>query len=155
MYPNLLIKPLQTAVEPLFPSTISWNGYEVVSALGYWNGNAVMYVTMGVFLLPLIWLIIVNGKKVQKVKQFNIVYSAERPYKPETTHYAYNFFAHYDKALGFLMKPWVSRFWNGLGSVTSTVGDALRRWNTGNPQTYGFQILLYLLVVFLISRGGM
>lgn len=155
MYPNLIIKPLQAAVEPLFPSTISWNGYEVVSALGYWNGNAVMYVTMGVFVLPLIWLIVVNGKKVQKVNQFNIVYSAERPHKPETTHYSYNFFAHYDKALGFLMKPWAGRFWGGLSSVTSTIGDVLRRWNTGNPQTYGFQILLYLLVVFLISRGGM
>ena len=48
MFPNLLIKPLQTVIEPYFASTVRWEGYEVISALGYWNGNAVMYVTMGV-----------------------------------------------------------------------------------------------------------
>ncbi len=156
MYPNLIIKPLQAAVEPLFAATVSWNGYEVISSLGYWNGNAVMYVTMGVFALPLVLLLVANsGKKLVKVKQFNIVYSAERPYKPETTHYAFNFFSHYQKALGFLASPWATRFWSGLGDVTKSLGDGLRRWNTGNAQTYGFQILLYLLLVFLFTRGGM
>jgi formate hydrogenlyase subunit 3/multisubunit Na+/H+ antiporter MnhD subunit len=156
MYPNILLKPLQAAVEPLFASTVDWNGFEVISSLGYWNGNAVMYVTMGVFAFPLILLIAGNAfRKVQKVKQFNIVYAAERPYKPETTHYAFNFFAHYQKALGFLVSPWATRFWTGLTNSVSTVGESLRRWNTGNPQTYGFQILLYLLLVFFVTRGGM
>jgi hypothetical protein len=40
--------------------------------------------------------------------------------------------------------------------MTRSVGDGLRRWNTGNAQTYGFQILLYLLLVlFFATRGGM
>jgi formate hydrogenlyase subunit 3/multisubunit Na+/H+ antiporter MnhD subunit len=157
MYPNLLIKPLQAAVEQLFASDIAWEGYSVISSLGYWNGNAVMYVTMGVFALPLILLVLANsGKKLVKVKQFNIVYAAERPYKPETTHYAFNFFAHYEKALGFLATPWTTRFWTGMSGMTRSVGDGLRRWNTGNAQTYGFQILLYLLLVlFFATRGGM
>jgi formate hydrogenlyase subunit 3/multisubunit Na+/H+ antiporter MnhD subunit len=155
MFPDLLIKPLQAAVEPLFASTVSWDGYSVISSLGYWNGNAVMYVTMGVFLIPLAWLMLVNGRKVTSVKQFNIVYAAERPYKPETTHYAFNFFGHYQKALGGLVAPWGERIWTGVGRLTTTIGDGLRRWNTGNPQTYGFQILLFLLVILIAVAGGL
>jgi formate hydrogenlyase subunit 3/multisubunit Na+/H+ antiporter MnhD subunit len=155
MFPNLLLKPLQTAVEPMFAATVRWEGYRVISSLGYWNGNAVMYVTMGVFMVPLIWLLIVNGRKVTRVSQFNIVYAAERPYKPETTHYGFNFFGHYRKALGGLAAPWGERFWTGLGRFVRTVGDGLRRWNTGNPQTYGFQILLFLVIILLAAAGGL
>lgn len=155
MYPNWLLKPLQAAVEPLFESTISWNGYEVISSLGYWNGNAVMYVTMGVFAIPLIALLILNGRKVKSVKQFNIVYAAERPYKPITTHYAFNFFAHYRKALGFLIAPWPTRVLNFFRELITNLGDILRRWNSGNAQTYGFQILILLIFIFLVGRGGL
>jgi formate hydrogenlyase subunit 3/multisubunit Na+/H+ antiporter MnhD subunit len=155
MFPDLLIKPLQAVVEPLFASTVRWEGYSVISSLGYWNGNAVMYVTMGVFMAPLLWLMLMNGRKVTSVKQFNIVYAAERPYEPETTHYAFNFFGHYQKALGGLVAPWGERLWTGVGRLTTTIGDGLRRWNTGNPQTYGFQILLFLLVILLAVAGGL
>ena len=44
-------------------------------------------------------------RRPQKVRQFNMVYAAERPERPETTHYAHNFFAPYRKALGFLAAP--------------------------------------------------
>lgn len=153
MFPNLLIQPLQAVVEPAFASTVRWEGYSVISSLGYWNGNAVMYVTMGVFIAPLLWLLAVKGR-VYKVEQFNIVYAAERPHKPETTHYAFNFFGHYQKAFGSLLSPWVQRFWAGTASTGNTISGALRGWNTGNPQTYAFQIMLYLLLTFLIARGG-
>ncbi len=154
MYPQLLLEPLQAAVEPLFASTVVWEESTVVSSLGYWSGSAVMYVTMGVFGAPFVWLLIVNVRKVKKVKQFNIVYAAERPYKPETTHYAFNFFGHYQKALGFLARPWAEGGWTGFARLSRTIGDGLRRWNTGNAQTYGFQILLFVVVVILAVTGG-
>ena len=153
MFPNLLIKPLQQIIEPYFAATIAWEGYSVISSLGYWNGNAVMYVTMGVFIVPLLWLLLVKGR-VYKVEQFNIVFAAERPYKPETTHYAYNFFGHYQKALGFLVEPWALRFWRGTAELGGQISGFLRRINTGNTQTYSLQIVLYLLLMVFILRGG-
>lgn len=152
MFPNLILKPLQSAIEPYFSATIEWNGYEVISSLGYWNGNVVMYIVMGVFIIPLIWLMITNGK-ITKAKQFNIVYSAERPFKPETTHYAYNFFGHYRKALGFLVDPWAKRFWEGVSTTAYHISGGLRRWNNGNAQGYVFQIILYLIFISLLWGG--
>jgi len=154
MFPNLLIKPLQSAVEPIMAGTIRWEGYTVITSLGYWNGNAVMYVVMGVFIVPLIWLLAVKGR-TYKVEQFNIVYAAERPHTPQSTHYAYNFYGHYRKAFGRLLDPWVERFWGGVSATTGTVSQTLRSWNTGNPQTYAFQIVLYLLLTYLVVRGGL
>ncbi|MGL1893190.1 MAG: proton-conducting transporter membrane subunit [Spirochaetaceae bacterium] len=152
MYPNLILKPLQEIITPYFASTIEWNGYEVITSMGYWNGNAVMYVVMGVFAVPLIWLLVMNTN-ITKVKQFNIVFASERPDKPETTHYAYNFFGHYQKALGFLVDPWARRFWDTSSNIVHTISGGLRRWNSGNPQGYMFQIVLYLIFIFVILGG--
>ncbi|MDA3832224.1 MAG: proton-conducting transporter membrane subunit [Spirochaetales bacterium] len=154
MFPNLILKPLQAAVSGYFPETLNWDGYTVLSTLGYWNGNAVMYVTMGVFLAPLAWLLLMQRKNTRKVKQFNIVFAAERPDRPETTHYAYNFFAPYREALGSFLTPWATRFWESVQSVITVIGSSLRRIYTGNGQTYALHILLYTAVLLLIVRGG-
>ncbi|MCD4819806.1 MAG: proton-conducting membrane transporter, partial [Candidatus Cloacimonetes bacterium] len=81
MYPNLIIKPLNLIVGNYFNSSLVIDGYNITNSLGNWNGNMIMYITMGVFAVPLIFLIILSGK-IQKVKQFNIVYAAERPESP-------------------------------------------------------------------------
>ena len=154
MFPNLLIKPLEMAIAGYFPQTIAWQGSTLVSTLGYWNGNAVMYVTMGVFLVPLVWLLATRRKHNRKVRQFNIVYSAERPDRPQTTHYAYNFFAPYRSALGSFLTPWATRFWERVLSVVRVVGSSTRRIYSGDGQTYALYVLLYAIVLMLLLRGG-
>jgi hypothetical protein len=80
------------------------------------------------------------------------VYAAERPDRPETTHFAHNFFAHYRRALGFMVEPFVTRFWNGVTEGTHSLAGALRRIYTGNGQTYALHIVLFLLVFYLMVR---
>jgi formate hydrogenlyase subunit 3/multisubunit Na+/H+ antiporter MnhD subunit len=149
MYPNYLLNPIINAVSSFFDTTVIWDGYTVISSLGYWNGNAVMMVTMGVFMLPLIWLLF-RIRSIKKVKQFNIVFAAERPDKPETTHFSYNFFAHYQKAIGFLVTPVVTKFWNGVVESVYSIAAVIRNIYTGNGQTYALHILMYVVVIYLI-----
>ena len=152
MYPNLVLRPIMEAIEPFLASTARWQDYTVITALGYWNGNLVMYVTMGVFALPLIWLIAVM-RRPQKVRQFNIVYAAERPERPETTHFAHNFFAPYRKALGFMTAPAVTRAWQYVSDGVLAIGGTLRQLYTGNAQTYALHILLMTVVLYLVTGG--
>lgn len=152
MFPNTLLQPLIAAVDPILSSTVSWSGYTVISSLGYWNGNAVMWVTMAVFILPLLWLMTVM-RRPQRVGQFDMVYAGERPERPETTHFAHNFFAPYQRALGGLVRPAVLRFWAGIGEGISASAGALRRIYTGNGQTYAVHILLFVAVLYLIIVG--
>jgi formate hydrogenlyase subunit 3/multisubunit Na+/H+ antiporter MnhD subunit len=155
MFPNLITKPLSLAVGDFIakPEWLNWSGYNISLNSpvlhGYWNGNLVMYVTMGVFMFPLVWLLLVNAK-TQKVKQFNIVFAAERPYKPHTTHYAYNMFAPYYKALGFWVQPRATAFYNGVAEWTHSLSSTLARLYTGNGQTYMLHIFLYTIFLYLL-----
>lgn len=155
MFPNYITQPISKAIATLIPKPewLSWTGYNISIASpnlhAYWNGNLVMFVTMGVFMAPLIWLMLVIARP-QKVKQFNIVYAAERPYKPWTTHVAYNMFAHYNKALGGWVKPRAVSFWNGVAEWSHSLSATFARLYTGNGQTYLLHIFLYTIVMFMI-----
>jgi len=149
MFPSLMIKPITSAVGIHIPTDISWNGNVLISNLGYWNGSMVMNIVMGVFMVPLIWLLI-RVKSVTKVKQFNIVFAAERPHTPETTHVAHNFFAPYQRALGFLVRPLATKFWNAVAEIFHSVAALIRQIYTGNGQTYALHILMYLVILYFI-----
>jgi formate hydrogenlyase subunit 3/multisubunit Na+/H+ antiporter MnhD subunit len=156
MFPNLITKPISTAVSMFIakPEWLSWTGYNITlnspMLHGNWNGNLVMMVTMGVFGFPLLWLLLVNAK-AQKVKQFNIVFAAERPYKPWTTHFAHNMFAHYNKALGWLITPKITAFWNSVGEWANSLAAMFANLYTGNGQTYLLHIFMYILVIFIVG----
>jgi len=96
----------------------------------------------------------VQRRHTQKVGQFNIVYAAERPYRPETTHFGYNFFSPYRKALGFLLQPAATRFWYGISSIAEVAGASIRKLYSGNVQTYSLWIVLYVSIFLLLLQGG-
>jgi len=154
MFPSILIQPLSDAVAPYIASTFVWDGNLLTTQNGYWNGFLVMNIVGALFMVPMIFLWLVSKTvKVQKVKQFNIVFSAEKPFTPATTHYAYSFYTFYDKALGFLTRPDATGFWNGVAEWSHTVGASLRRIYTGNGQTYAAMILFYVGVLYLSVRA--
>lgn len=152
MYPKVLVQALGASVSPVFAATVSWEGLTAVSPLGYWNGTMVMVLTMVLFGVLLVWLLFVQPRP-QAVKQFNIVYAAERPLLPETTHFAHNFYAPYQKALGFLARPRVVRFWGGFTEWTRSLAGAIRQLYTGNGQTYALHILMFVAVLYLVTTG--
>lgn len=153
MFPHLFVEPMAKITSSWFPQTMGIDSSGTITSLfGYWNGSWVMYVTMGVFITPLVWLLLTQ-RRPQKVKQFNIVFSAERPDRPETTHYAYNFFAPYRKALGFLAGPTIESCWKGVASLTENLSSTFRRIYTGNGQTYMIHIMLFLTLSYFIMRG--
>ena len=153
MKPNLFLIPLGDIIAQYMPSTVVWEGNKMISGLGYWNGFSVMNITMVIFGLLFVRLLIVT-RKVQKVKQFNIVFSAERPDRPETTHFAHNMYAPYRKAVGFLVDhKSATKFWNSVTEWTLSLGGVFRQFYSGNGQTYILQIILYFVVLFFAIGG--
>jgi len=110
-------------------------------------------VIIGVLFASLLVILILKNHDAQKVKQFNIVFAAERPFKPHTTHFAWNFFAPYRRALGFLEAPVVTRFWDGVAGAFHATADFSRRFYTGNGQTYAVQVLFFVVAVYIIASG--
>lgn len=153
--PQWVLEPIGNMLTQWFPSgTLSWSADGMAnSPLGYWNGAHVMIIVGVMFVLLLGWLY-ANSRKAQKVGQFDIVYAAERPERPETTHLAYNMFGGYNKAMGWLVAPKITQFWYGISNLFHDIAEYTRRWYTGNGQTYVLHILAYVIVVYLISNGG-
>jgi formate hydrogenlyase subunit 3/multisubunit Na+/H+ antiporter MnhD subunit len=152
LFPRLLIDRISAVVEPVFGKSLAWHGNTVYSSLGYWNPVAVMAVVGVIFVVLAIGLFI-KMPRVQKVKQFNIVFAAERPETPELTHFAYEFFRPYRRVMGWLTRPYATRFWTGVSEGVYTLSDAFRKIYTGNGQTYVFHILLAFAILFFIAIG--
>ncbi|MFB6342973.1 proton-conducting transporter membrane subunit [Saccharicrinis sp. FJH62] len=152
--PGVLLKPLATLI-PVSVSgeTLKWSGSLASTSFGYWNAFVIISVVVVMFVIILGWLMY-HSRKAQKVKQFNIVFAAERPFRPETTHISYNMFAGYKKALGFLMTPLASRFWEAVSECSDAIADKIRTWYTGNGQTYALHMLIYAIILYFSFSGG-
>jgi formate hydrogenlyase subunit 3/multisubunit Na+/H+ antiporter MnhD subunit len=153
LFPGLALRRVDAYIGQFFPNGgLDWEGLVISSHYGYWNPVAIMIIIGVIFTTVFAWLLFVN-RRAQKVKQFNIAFAAERPFRPETTHFAWNFFAPYRKALGFLTLPLATRFWDTLTDLLHTAGDLGRRLYTGNGQTYAFHFLAFAVMVLLWGLG--
>jgi NADH:ubiquinone oxidoreductase subunit 5 (subunit L)/multisubunit Na+/H+ antiporter MnhA subunit len=153
-YPKLLLDPLSAAIDPWLANTLVWEGFALQTHYGYWNAPLIMAIVGGIWFIPLVILLLISTTlKIQKVEQFNIVYAAERPHRPEDAHYAYNFFAHYERVVGFLVKPRATAFWRAAVEWGHTLGSTLRIFYNGNGQTYALFILIYFVAMFLVNGG--
>ena len=153
-YPKLLLDPLSAAVAAYVPGTLVWDGLALQSHLGYWNAPLTMIIIGVVWAVPLVILLLMSlTMKIQPVKQFNIVYAAERPDRPEDTHFAFRFFAHYERAIGFLVQPRATAFWSSISEWSHTLAASMRVLYTGNGQTYAFFILLYFVALYFANGG--
>ena len=152
--PGLALQRVDAYIGAFFgDQPLVWSGRTITSELGYWNPVAIMLV-IGVIFVTVLALLVWMNHNAQKVKQFNIVFAAERPFKPQTTHFAWNFFAPYRKALGFLESPLVTRFWGGITDSLHSTADFTRRIYTGNGQTYALQVIVFVVAVYLVAMGG-
>jgi formate hydrogenlyase subunit 3/multisubunit Na+/H+ antiporter MnhD subunit len=151
--PGLALRRVDTYLNQIFPEGgLTWAGTQITSQFGYWNPVAIMIIVAVIFGTLFAWLLLVN-RRAQKVKQFNIVFAGERPYRPETTHFAWNFFAPYRKALGFLVQPFATRFWEAVTNILHSAGDFSRRLYNGNGQTYAYHLLVFVVMAYLIRMG--
>jgi len=153
-YPKILIDSISTAIDPWISNTLVWQGTAMQAHYGYWDAPLIMAIVAGVWIAPLIVLLLfAKTMKIQKVEQFNIVYAAERPRRPEETHFAYNFYAHYDRAIGFVVRPRATAFWNSVIEWTHSFAASLRIFYNGNGQTYALFIIMYFVGMFLVNGG--
>ncbi|MBU1241190.1 NADH-quinone oxidoreductase subunit F, partial [Myxococcota bacterium] len=155
MFPNTLLGPLGRMLSTAFPKgALHWDGYTASTAYGTFNMPIIMAVIGSTFAVVFLWLLLANRRAV-KVKQFNIFYSGEAPSRPELTHFGYNFFAHYKKAVGFMAVPLVTRFWDQVSEGLHALAGYGRAIYTGNAQSYLFHIVGFVVAIYLITMGGL
>ena len=154
-FPQYILQPIGEMLTPYFNTeVVQWEGTKAFTELGYWDATTIMTVVGTAFILILVWLISLSSK-AQKVKQFNIVYAAERPFRPETTHISYNMYAGYKKALGFLVAPGITNFWYSTSQMLLDIAGWVRRIYSGSIQNYTLHVVLFIVIFYLITIGGL
>jgi len=152
--PQWVLQPLGNMIATYFPENqLTWQGEYAYTNIGHWTGSGVMMTIAGVFTLALIILKLAT-RKAHKLKQFDIVFSGERPERPETTHIAYNMYAGFYKAVWPLTLPLVEQFWNWMSELVHETAGFIRRIYSGNGQAYMLHIVLFIIVLFFITVGG-
>jgi hypothetical protein len=154
VYPRIVIEPIGEYLSMYFPGEgLVWDGTTASTRLGYWDATKIMTVFGGMF--GVLFIILYSmSRKTQLVEQFNIVFQGERPQRPETTHFAHNMYAPYNKALGFLTAPFITASWKFVYESVHAISDQVRKFYTGNGQTYAMHIILYVVVFYLFINGG-
>jgi formate hydrogenlyase subunit 3/multisubunit Na+/H+ antiporter MnhD subunit len=149
--PDLVLTHVGNMVANWYPhGMLVWKGAMATSFYGYWNALSISATIASVFLIVLIWLWLFN-RKPQKIKQFNIVYSGEVPDRPETTHIAFNMYAGYNKALGWIVRPVVERFWDMISEFVNGLGFYISKvLYTGNGQTYVTYVVMYIVAFYFM-----
>jgi formate hydrogenlyase subunit 3/multisubunit Na+/H+ antiporter MnhD subunit len=122
----------------------------VLAPLGYWHPTQIMLVVAVVFGV-LTALLLANRQKVVWVRQFNIVFAGERPDRPQTTHFAYDMYAHYRRALGAFYQPFALRFWAAGERWLGRAGDAAGRLQSGQ---FHAALLAGVALVVLLCIGA-
>jgi len=152
--PQWVLQPLGDLIANYFPNNqLTWDGSYAYTEIGHWTGSGVMMTIGGVFIITLIILKLAT-RKAHKLEQFDIVYSGERPERPETTHVAYNMYAGFYKAVWPLTLPVVEQFWNWMTELVHETAGFIRRIYSGNGQAYMLHIVLFIIVLFFITVGG-
>jgi hypothetical protein len=152
--PEWILQPLGNMIAPYFPEgQLTWEGSYAYTQIGHWTGTGVMITIGTVFMITLLILKLAT-RKAHKLEQFDIVYSGERPERPETTHVAYNMYAGFYKAVWPLTLPLVEQFWNWMTELVHETAGFVRRIYSGNGQAYMLHIVLFIIVLFFITVGG-
>ncbi len=152
--PQWVLQPLGDIIANYFPEGgLDWQGSYAYTQLGYWTGTGVM-ITIGILFILVLGVLLMITRKAHKIKQFDVVFSGERPERPETTHIAYNMYAGFYKAVWPITLPYFEKFWEWMTNIVYETAGFARRVYSGNGQAYLLHIVLFIIVLFFITIGG-
>lgn len=156
-FPQTILGPVARVVEAALgsPGVLLAADGSLAVAFGYLNAFAVMALVMALFALFFAFLLFL-GPRTRKVKQLDIVYSAELPPGPEEIHHAYDFYRPYKRAFSPLLSVSAGRAWGRTAAWTGKVAELGRRMYTGDGQGYlvyalAFAVLLAAARVWLLK----
>ncbi len=90
------------------------------------------------------------GPKTKKVRQLDIVYSAELPPPPEEINYSFDFYRPYQRAFAPLLAVSVVGAWKRVAASVERVADVGRRFYSGDAQVYLVYAVALLVVVSFV-----
>ncbi len=151
--PGFVFKPITVAMQDLgftditYHMSILTNNWGDIVDLRY--VTAALMVTFVVFLIIITW---VNFKHTRAVGTKDIHTAGEPPSEDDNYHFALDFFRPFQRAVEPVFKASISAFYNTLGRAIEETFQFVRRFYTGNGQTYALYVLIFLALLILFAK---
>jgi NADH-quinone oxidoreductase subunit M len=153
VFPGLLFEPIAKGMETLGMGNVDWS----MTVLGNGWGDhidtlSIITVIGTVFMLAFIYLGLWNRKQTRYVTTKDIHTSGEIPTENENLTYAVDFYKPFERAIAPVMKRTMDFYYNHLGEGLESFFNFLRRFYTGNGQTYALYVIVFLVILILFSK---
>ncbi len=153
VFPGLLFNPIAKGMEVLGMGTVDWSMTVLSNGWGDHVDTMSIIRTIGtIFILAFIYLALWNRKRTRYVTTKDIHTSGEIPTENENLTYAVDFYKPFERAIEPVMKRTMDFYYNHLGEGLESFFNFLRRFYTGNGQTYALYVIVFLVILILFSK---
>jgi len=133
--PKLLIAPISAAVDPVFASTLVWEGMSLELIYGYWNPWPTMIAAVAMSMLLIGLLLLVQRWAIGRQTSGAMVAAG-------------NFYGFYRPLFVALTPPLARTLWSAIAGGASALAGGMGRIYLGNGQTYTLYVFYYFLVLY-------
>jgi len=151
--PGYIFRPIAKSMEALGYTDITYqmsvltNSWENIVDLSY-----VSLILGVVFIVFLIVITLVNYKNTRYVTTKDIHTAGEPPSDNDNYHFVLDFFRPFQRAIAPVFKYSVSQIYSVIGRGIEDFLQFVRRFYTGNAQTYALYVIILLSILFFIAK---
>lgn len=151
--PGFIFKPLAYSMQGLGFTDISYHMSVLTNSWG--NSVSLPYISWTlatVFVLFLIVITWVNHKGTHNVSTKDIHTAGEPPSEEDNYHFALDFYKPFMRSIAPVFKYSITRIYNAIGRGIEDFFEYVRRFYTGNAQTYALYVIIFFAILLLLAN---
>lgn len=154
LFPGIMFGPIAKSMAYLGFDNVN---YQMSILTNEW-GQSVNMIAVGsslviVFVLFLIIITIVAHRRSRNVSTKDIHTAGEPPSEEDNYHFSEHFYRPFQRAFSFIYRYAITPVYQEIARAVEDFFQYVRRFYTGNAQTYAIYVLVFLALLFLIAKN--
>ncbi len=151
--PGFVFKPIAQSMEALGFADITYQMSILTNSWGDMVDMTYVAMALGVtFVVFLIVITLVNRRGTRYVTTKDIHTAGEPPSEDDNYHFALDFFKPFERAIAPVFKYSMTRIYNVIGRGVEDFFQFVRRFYTGNAQTYALYVVIFFAILLLLAK---
>ncbi len=154
LYPGIMFGPIAKSMAYLGFDNVN---YQMSVLTNEW-GDSINMVPIGVslgiaFIVFLIIITLVAHKRTRSVGTKDIHTAGEPPSEEDNYHFSESFYRPFQRAFSFIYRYAITPVYQEIARAVEDLFQYVRRFYTGNAQTYAIYVLVFLALLFFIAKN--
>ena len=151
--PGFVFEPIAKSMEALGFTDITYHMSILTNSWGDKVDLTLVSLALGAtFVVFLIVITLVNRKGTRYVSTKDIHTAGEPPSEDDNYHFALDFFKPFERAIAPVFKVSMTRIYNAIGRGVEDFFQFVRRFYTGNAQTYALYVIIFFAILLMLAK---